>query len=145
MNILFLKCENFKDMNLATYTRHRKEILKSKSERTGSLISTWCFQYMEQTRYFQTGGQISHLYEKMSCNAFKKIIVTVVKMSSLIHDDCLVKNVSQLPQRSATTIIVSILFTNLNRFAIYLNLASDFHHVQGQVANGSCVVDARLW
>lgn len=35
--------------------------------------------------------------------------------------------------------------TNLNRFAIHLYLASNFHHVQSQVANGPGVVDAGLW
>lgn len=32
-----------------------------------------------------------------------------------------------------------------SRFTIYLNLASDLHHVQGKVANGTCMVNTRLW
>ena len=36
-------------------------------------------------------------------------------------------------------------FTNLYRLTIYLNLACYFHHIQCQVANRSCMMNARLW
>lgn len=39
-NILFVKFEAFKDVNLATYMRHRKKILKNKPEGTGVFNSS---------------------------------------------------------------------------------------------------------
>ena len=64
--------------------------------------------------------------------------------SLCIMNDLLVKNINQLYKRPITTIKICVLPTNLNRFTIYLDLASNLHHIQGQVADGPCVVDARL-
>lgn len=90
-NILFLKSEDFKDVNLPTYGRHRKESFKNKLERTGGFISSlWLLVH-------ETDSVISFGWKEVQSPWKNVISVFLWRWPSLyVINDRLVKNMNQL-------------------------------------------------